>query len=479
MQKFIVVFFLLAVSAATSFSQRATGLIFNKEAYKKIASFPDPNQGTKSIASVPLSADLSSYVPPICNQGSVPSCVAWSTAYNAYTIQYAYKNKINAAAELREIALSAMLPYKQIEPNCDNGSAIETIAEQIISRGNVSYPDFNGSDCVLPPSYDLLKKAEKNKPIKDFVRIFDEYSTANEKIYRTKQQIATYNTPVILAMQVHQNFDGYKGVEDYYVPEGDVAGYHAVVVVGYNMKGFKIVNSWGPGWGKSGFFWVEYADFAKVADGAIVLRLPDDYKPGPVPPTNKLKIGGDFAFRYVAHGEFAQTNPTHVGNGIYELSKKDWGLGQQFQLLTNNKVSNQYMYVFSVDAKNKLTAHWPKNNETATFNVKNYGLTESPILPVANFDVIIPSKESALTIDEVGTDYLGVIYSDKKINNITEVYSTIQSSQGDIYSRLKKALGSRLIPSSEIKYSALGMKGTAETTQGDTIPLVLKIQSVN
>jgi hypothetical protein len=319
------------------------------------------------------------------------------------------------------------------------------------------------------------------KPIKDFVKIFDVYSTANEKKYNTQQQIALFNSPVIIGMQVFESFHEYTNTDEFFVPSGNFTGnYHAVVVVGYNTKGFKIVNSWGTNWGKNGFFWISFADFAKVADGGIVLRLPDDYKPGPVPPTNKLRIGGDFAFRYInSSGDFAQTNPTHLSNGIYELSKKDWGLGQQFQLLTNNKVSNQYMYVFSVDAKSKLTAHWPKNNETAAFN-ENFGtLKESPILPVANFDVIIPSKQSALTIDEVGTDYLCVIYSDKKINNIAEVYSTIQSSQGDIYSRLKKALGNRLIPSSEIQYSASGMKGTAETTQGDTLPLVLKIQSVN
>ena len=479
MKKIVFLLSFLVLCFNHSIAQRATGLIFNKDTYKKIASFPDPNQGTKSISSMPLAADLSVFVPPICNQGEVPSCVAWSTAYNAFTIQYASQNSIRDAEQLKKIALSAMLPYKQIRPDCLYGSSIEAIAEQIIRNGNVSYPEFNGEGCLLPPSADLLGRARQNKPIKDFVKIFDEYSTAREKIYNTKQQIALYNSPVILAMQVHENFEYLKSTDEFYVPSGNLIGYHAVVVVGYNMKGFKIVNSWGSNWGKEGYFWISEADFAKVADGGIVLRLPDDYKPGPVPPKNKLKIGGDFAFRYVENGDFAQTNPTHLGNGVYELSKKDWGLGQQFQLLTNNKVSNQYMYVFSIDAKNKLTAHWPKNNETAAFNQKNYGLTESPILPVANFDVIIPSKESALTIDEVGTDYLCVIYSDKKINNIAEVYSTIQNSQGEIYSRLKKALGSRLIPSSEIQYSAVGMKGTAETTQGDTIPLVLKIQSVN
>lgn len=479
MKKSIFLLTMLIVSTANLFAQRATGLTFDKAKFNKISSFPNPNQGEKSLSSLPLSSDLSEFVPPICNQGKTQSCVAWSTAYNAYTIQYAYKNNIRDTEQLSKIALSAMFPYKQISPDCNNGSSIEAVAEKIISNGNVLYSEFNGDGCMLPPSAELFDRAKQNKPVKDFVKVFDEYNTANEKIFNTKQQIAVYGTPVIVGMQVFESLHTYKNTDDFYIPSGPLNEYHAVVVVGYNMKGFKIVNSWGSNWGKGGFFWISFDDFAKVTVGGMVLSLPNDYKPGPVPPTRKLKIGGDFAFRYVANGDFAQTSPTHLGNGIYELSKKDWGLGQQFQLLTNNKVSNQYMYVFSVDAKSKLTAHWPKNTETAAFNARNYGMTESPILPAPNFDIIIPSKESALTIDEVGTDYLCVIYSDKKVNNIAEVYSIIQGSQGDIYNRLKKALGNRLIPSSEIQYSASGMKGTAETSQGDIIPLVLKIQSVN
>ena len=65
-------------------AQRGMGLTRNPEKLRKVAASPNPNQGVKSMIDTPLAYDLSAFAPPAPSQGSVPSCVAWSTAYSLH-----------------------------------------------------------------------------------------------------------------------------------------------------------------------------------------------------------------------------------------------------------------------------------------------------------------------------------------------------------------------------------------------------------
>lgn len=63
-------------------------------------------------------------------------------------------------------------------------------------------------------------------------------------------------------MLVQRNFTTHgRGV--YNNPNGPIVGGHAMVVVGYDDKinAFKVMNSWGKGWGESGFGWISYPVF--------------------------------------------------------------------------------------------------------------------------------------------------------------------------------------------------------------------------
>jgi hypothetical protein len=43
-------------------------------------------------------------------------------------------------------------------------------------------------------------------------------------------------------------------------------GYHAISLVGYNSEGFIIRNSWGTGFGKSGYTTIKFEDFGKLLE---------------------------------------------------------------------------------------------------------------------------------------------------------------------------------------------------------------------
>jgi C1A family cysteine protease len=63
---------------------------------------------------------------------------------------------------------------------------------------------------------------------------------------------------VYVGFAVYQDFSYYAG--GYYeYKSGSLRGYHAVAVVGYDDTGFKVKNSWGTGWGESGYFRIKYS----------------------------------------------------------------------------------------------------------------------------------------------------------------------------------------------------------------------------
>jgi C1A family cysteine protease len=64
--------------------------------------------------------------------------------------------------------------------------------------------------------------------------------------------------PVYVGFAVYTDFSSY--TSGYYAyTSGSLRGYHAVAVVGYDDIGFKVKNSWGTGWGESGYFRILYS----------------------------------------------------------------------------------------------------------------------------------------------------------------------------------------------------------------------------
>ena len=67
--------------------------------------------------------------------------------------------------------------------------------------------------------------------------------------------------PMIGCMAVCRDFFNYRGGV-YRHTSGDLAGYHAICVVGYSEaeQAWICKNSWGPGWGDAGWFRIGYGE---------------------------------------------------------------------------------------------------------------------------------------------------------------------------------------------------------------------------
>ena len=461
--------------------EQGFGLLFNEEEFSKIPKMPEQTSGTKSIGNLPLSKDLSAYAPTVTQQGKLLSCVAWATAYYAYTIQYAIQHQITDQNEINKIALSAMYPYKKLRPGCEDGLKIEDVARFMKSNGNIPHGSFSVSDC------DQKLPAHVNPiiPIKDYQAVFDIKTDQAEKSIRAVlQAIGNNNLPVVVGMEVWDWFRDVKGTDNYYDPKkkGKSSFAHAMTIVGYDLrkKAFKILNSWGEKWGQQGYFWIKFDDFSSVAKTGLILILPEEIPALASETSKSTQVGGTFGFQYLdeVSSDFVKTNPTYAGNGIYQLEKRNWEVGQAFQLLTNNTRSGQSMCVFSINNAGKITLHWPRDEKGKSYLDKDFGLGTGDRLPVKNFDMVIPDPETALFIEEKGSDYLCVLYSDQPlISDLPMILNRIQNNKGDIQSRIREGLGTRLMNAKSITYQSKEMSFSAKSTQGDTVPLILKIDS--
>jgi|WetSurSiteA1Bulk_404760.scaffolds.fasta_scaffold00671_13 C1A family cysteine protease len=108
----------------------------------------------------------------------------------------------------------------------------------------------------------------------------DGYSGVSATVDAIKNALNT-NGPLVTTMAVYNDFFSYSGGVYTHVT-GSLAGYHAVVIIGYDDTGhyFIVKNSWGSGWGSTagygtekGYFLIDYSQMSNdVSFGASTLK---------------------------------------------------------------------------------------------------------------------------------------------------------------------------------------------------------------
>lgn len=119
--------------------------------------------------------------------------------------------------------------------------------------------------------------------------------------------------PVMGTMQVYEDFMYYTGGIYKYVT-GELAGGHAITIVGYNdAEQYWIVkNSWGTDWGEKGYFRIAYGDKSGVGNQGFVLD--------PVVPSQSLRI------EKPAYGEAVRGTVTVKAAKIKSFQKSTFSL---------------------------------------------------------------------------------------------------------------------------------------------------------
>jgi C1A family cysteine protease/fibronectin type 3 domain-containing protein len=287
---------------------------------------------------LPSSVDLSPRMPPPGNQGSQNSCVAWASAYALKSYhenlerQWGYDPP--TAGGQGEKVFSPAFIYNQINGGRDKGSYIHQAMALFVQQGAApwKYMPYSARDYLTQPSQQARQVAAKYRARSYFQLRYDDFNGIKNTL--------NSGNALVLGMPIDDAF--YQLKANVYDQQGGKSyGGHAMTIVGYDDnrvsprgdKGaFKLLNSWGTGWGDRGYGWVSYRMWVQLAPQVMGMTDVQDSKPEPAEVENEIKISapaqisatrGTYADRVAVtwssvRGAAAYTIFRAVGSGAFE-----------------------------------------------------------------------------------------------------------------------------------------------------------------
>jgi hypothetical protein len=256
-----------------------TGLQFVDDAtYRSI-----PLASTPLMGALPQSIDMSAQFPQPGNQGQQASCVGWAVAYALKSYQEGVER--HWSLNTPDQVFSPAYIYNQIKTsaNCNGGTSYVEALNLLRREGVATWSTFpyDSTQCSRLPDA-ATKQQARQFAIADWRRVNVQDET------EVKNQLAA-GFPVLAGIVVDLPLYRLSQKNIYSQYSGQSVGGHAVVVVGYDdsKNAFKIINSWGQGWGDNGFGWISYVAFRQIArEGYVaqdIIVQPPPHQPGPQP----------------------------------------------------------------------------------------------------------------------------------------------------------------------------------------------------
>lgn len=214
---------------------------------------------TTVIAATSLPSNYRLVTPPVANQGSEGSCVAFSTVYTARSIEQYYRNNASSYT-LGSNIYSPEYVYNQtkLSSDCGSGTTIGTVLNLLQNQGVCTWQTmpYNSTDgCSTLPNPTQSAEA-MNYKINSYVKMANIDQTA------IKTRLVA-NHPVIIYCTVDQVFTDLKPGSIWSYSTGLPGFSHSLAICGYddNKQAYLAMNSWGTGWADGGFCWIDYTFF--------------------------------------------------------------------------------------------------------------------------------------------------------------------------------------------------------------------------
>lgn len=231
---------------------------------------------------LPPYVDLTPQMPAVYDQGQLGSCTG-----NAISAAIAY-------ARERQLHIGDFIPSRlfiywnerDLEGTVDSdaGAEIRDGIKSVVKLGACSENDwpYDISQFTVKPSTHCYAAAQTD--------LVTKYARVDQTLDGLRQCLAD-GFPVVFGFTVYESFESeavaQSGIMPMPGPDESVLGGHAVLMVGYDddRQTFIVRNSWGPNWGRAGYFLMPYAyptdgnladDFwqidAVTAPAAVALR---------------------------------------------------------------------------------------------------------------------------------------------------------------------------------------------------------------
>jgi parallel beta-helix repeat protein len=233
-------------------TESATTHIISPAAF--LQSHPEP---------LPSRVDNSAGLPPVGDQQSQGSCTAWAIGYYHSTFIENQENPIDLTNP--ENQTSPAFLYNVANGGFNGGSYMEDVADLLISNGACSMAEqpYDTADYISWPSEDWVwvSGMKRKAASQNWLNI-----AGSDGMKALKSHLADGNTATI-GISVWRNFDYIENFNNTYCSSeryGSDRGGHIVTICGYDeamptadgIGAFKMVNSWGTGWGDAGYWWM-------------------------------------------------------------------------------------------------------------------------------------------------------------------------------------------------------------------------------
>jgi hypothetical protein len=213
-------------------------------------------------------------MPPVGNQQASASSAAWAAAYAA-------RGFYAGALEGRDINDPANLPspsyvyHLASQGSCDDGTSIPHIVD-VLRKGALSLAEQPFTpDC--PPAAAATPVATA----RDF-RVRGLRRVALKRLDDVKGELVRSN-PVIVELRISAAFKRLRGDATFLETDAQPVdqGSQFVALTGYDehRQAFRLVNSWGAGWGDHGYAWLGYEVFKARVVRAYVLDVAAPRRP--------------------------------------------------------------------------------------------------------------------------------------------------------------------------------------------------------
>jgi parallel beta-helix repeat protein len=214
---------------------------------------------------LPSAVDNSAGLPPVGNQGWEGSCTAWAIGYYHASYIEAQEKGLDLSDPANQTSPAYL--YNMANGGVDDGSYMGDVADLLVAGGAPSMEDFpyHATEYTTWPDGDWIYTSGMHRKAESYtwVELADAASLGGIKAY-----LAAGNT-ITTALWV---WDNYYDIENYgcvYTSadkSGENRGGHVLCICGYDddmptadgTGAFRLVNSWGAGWGDAGYFWMSY-----------------------------------------------------------------------------------------------------------------------------------------------------------------------------------------------------------------------------
>ncbi|MEJ8844660.1 Ig-like domain-containing protein [Lacibacter sp. H375] len=223
-----------------------------------------------TVVEPPSTSGFRLTMPPVGNQGSEGSCVAFSVGYAARSAEQYYRSGATSYSNAATIFSPEFL-YNQIKFNsdCNSGSAMQTALDFIKLNGICTFqtmPYSSSNGCSTLPTSSQSSEAQNYK-ISSYAKLF---TTDRAAI----KSMVTQKHPVIISILADNSFISAKAGFIWKTYSGSGSLPHSVVICGYDdaKNAYLIMNSWGTAWGDAGYSWIDY-DFFLTKTGTYCYAI--------------------------------------------------------------------------------------------------------------------------------------------------------------------------------------------------------------